>query len=243
MESLRKIFNDAPIDQIQPRHIAQYRDARGKIAAARHEMGLLSHIFDCAREWGYTDRENPCRGVKKPILKPRDFYADKAVWEAVYSHATPELRDAMDLAYLTGQRPGDVLKMQHADIQDGALVLQQQKTGKKLRILLAGTELAKVISRIRQKKISSFYLVATPRGERLNMPMLRKRWNRAKEKAMLDCPEIAEKIKKFQFRDIRAKAASDIHDLKDATALLGHSEQKLTETVYRRLGKTAHPTR
>ena len=147
---LRKVFADVPIDKIQPKHIAQYRDVRAKkTTSTRAEIALFSHAFDCAREWGYTDRENPCRGIKKPTLKPRDFYADKAVWDAVYNQAEPELKDAMDLAYLTGQRPGDVLKMQHTDIQDGALMLQQQKTGKKLRILLAGTELEKVIGRIR----------------------------------------------------------------------------------------------
>lgn len=244
LKTLRKVFSDAPIDQIQPHHVARYRDARIKNASsAKIELAVFSSAFDYAREWGYTGKENPCRGVKKPAYKPRDFYADKAVWDAVYSQAEPELQDAMDLAYLTGQRPGDVLKMQHSDIQDGYLVLQQQKTKKKLRILLAGTELAKVIARIRQKKVASFWLVSTSRGKKLSHDMLYTRWQAAREKAAAAYPEIAEKICRFQFRDIRAKAASDIQDLKDASALLGHSEQKLTENVYRRLGKTAHPTR
>lgn len=241
---LRKVFRSAPVSQIRPQHIAQYRDARQKKAnSIRIELAVFSSAFDCAREWGYTDRENPCRGVKKPAYKPRDFYAEKAVWDAIYSHAAPELRDAMDLAYLTGQRPGDVLKMQHSDIQDGELVLQQQKTGKKLRIMLAGTELEKVIARIRKKKVGSFYLVSTERGRSLSIDMLQIRWRDAREKAAAAHPEIAESIQKFQFRDIRAKAASDIQDLKDASALLGHTEQQLTENVYRRLGKIAKPTR
>ena len=50
--------------------------------------------------------------------------------------ACVELQDAMDLNYLTGQRPADVLKMRFADIKDGALEVQQGKTTKKLRILL-----------------------------------------------------------------------------------------------------------
>lgn len=244
IKPLMRVFRDAPLDQILPSHIAQYRDFRiKKSTTTRTEMAIFSHAFDYAREWGYTDRENPCRGVKKPILKPRDFYADKAVWDAVYKQAVPELRDAMDLAYLTGQRPGDVLKMQHSDIQAGALVLKQQKTGKKLRILLEGTELEKVIMRIRQKKIISVFLVSTEKGVKLSMAMLKTRWKIAREKAAQAFPELAEKIRQFQFRDIRAKAASDIKDLKDATALLGHTEQQLTEKVYRRLGKTARPTR
>ena len=49
------------------------------------------------------------RAQKKEVR--RDFYADKDVWNAVYSVACEELKDAMDLNYLSGQRPADVLKM------------------------------------------------------------------------------------------------------------------------------------
>jgi integrase len=80
-----------------------------------------------------------------------------------------ELQDAMDLNYLTGQRPADVLKMRLADIRDGALEVQQNKTNKKLRILLddaqgARTALGQLVDRIknRERKVSSLYLVATP---------------------------------------------------------------------------------
>ena len=58
----------------------------------------------------------------------------RAVWEK--GHYT--LKDAMDLALLTGQRPADVLKLTRADIRDGALPLNQNKTGKKLAIEITG---------------------------------------------------------------------------------------------------------
>jgi len=47
----------------------------------------------------------PVRGVRKNKEVPRDFYADKAVWDAVRNAGCEELQDAMDLNYLTGQRP------------------------------------------------------------------------------------------------------------------------------------------
>ena len=43
----------------------------------------------------------------------------------------------MDLAYLTGQRPGDVLSMRAADVVDSFLQVAQGKTAKKLRIRLS----------------------------------------------------------------------------------------------------------
>lgn len=47
----------------------------------------------------------------------------------------------------------------------------------------------------------------------------------------------------FQFRDIRPKAASEIADLGDASRLLGHTDKRITETVYRRVGEIVKPTR
>lgn len=58
---------------------------------------------------------------------PRDFYADTQVWDAVYMHAAQELKDAMQLAYLTGQRPADVLKISIHDLTDDFLLVGQGK--------------------------------------------------------------------------------------------------------------------
>jgi hypothetical protein len=52
-------------------------------------------------------------------------------------------------------------------------------------------------------------------------------------------PDLANRIAQFQFqfqfRDIRPKAASEINDLSDASVLLGHSKEGITERVYRRV--------
>ena len=98
---LRKVFDTAPIDAISPQFIAQYRDKRSAAAPVRanREIALFSHIWNLAREWGYTAKENPCRGVRKNREKPRDFYADDQVWQAVYAVASEELKDAMDINY------------------------------------------------------------------------------------------------------------------------------------------------
>lgn len=41
--------------------------------------------------------------MRKNKETPRDYYANDVVWDAVYMKAAQELKDAMDLAYLTGQ--------------------------------------------------------------------------------------------------------------------------------------------
>ena len=53
----------------------------------------------------------------------------------------------------------------------------------------------------------------------------------------------AEKIAQFQFKDIRPKAASEITDISDASLLLGHSKQEITNRVYRRVGAIAKPSK
>lgn len=247
---LRKVFDKAPIESITPQHIAQYRDKRGEQAPVRanREVSLLSAVYNMAREWGYTAKENPAKGVRKNKEKPRDYYADDAVWNAVYKSACPELQDAMDINYLTGQRPADVLKMRHSDIVDGALEVQQNKTGMKLRILLSAdgvrSELGRVIDRIKRRKVTGLFIVATAKGAGLNKWTLRDRFEKAREDAAnaVGDEALAEKIRRFQFRDIRPKAASEM-DLEHASDLLGHTNQQITKRVYQRVGRTVLPTK
>lgn len=55
--------------------------------------------------------------------------------------------------------------------------------------------------------------------------------------------DLAQRIKQFQFREIRAKSASEISDIKVANELLGHTEEEITGRVYRRVGQAVTPTR
>jgi integrase len=54
--------------------------------------------------------------------------------------------------------------------------------------------------------------------------------------------ELAGKIRKFQFRDARPNAASEMK-LEDAQRLLGHSKEQMTKAVYRRIGEKVRPTK
>jgi integrase len=79
-------------------------------------------LFDIAREWGLTSKENPSQDVRKNKESTRDYYANDVVWNAVYKKAAQKLKDAIDLAYLTGQRPADVLVMRKDDVKGGLMV-------------------------------------------------------------------------------------------------------------------------
>ncbi|MFZ6675248.1 tyrosine-type recombinase/integrase [Undibacterium sp. Xuan67W] len=236
-ELLNKVFGEMPIDVIRPFDIAEYLRVRGAASKVRanREKALFSTIFNHARSWGYTDVTNPCIGIKGHKEKSRDRYVSDDEYAAVWACAHPTVQDAMDLALCTGQRPADVLKFNVNDIFDGSLNLTQNKTGKKLRIAIEG-ELAQVITRIMAKprdKVNKA-LLQDPDGRRLNYFALRSRFDKARDLAGIN----------FQFRDLRAKAATDTGDLAHAQKLLGHKNRTTTEIYTRdRLGDLVSPLR
>ncbi len=255
LKQLRKSFEKAPIDSITPQVVAQYRDARTAKVRANREIALLSHMFTVAREWGLTTNANPCFGVRRNKETPRDFYAGETVWDAVYAQAVQELKDAMDLAYLTGQRPADVLKIAATDLNSGFLMIGQGKTEKRLRIRLedAGAQsgLSTFIDDLQERRalngIKTSTLITNTSGLRMSQQMLRNRWDEAREKAAVKAgadgdTALAISIRQFQFKDIRPKAASEI-ELTHASRLLGHSTEEMTKKVYRRVGEIVKPTK
>jgi integrase len=174
--NLLRVFAHVPIDAIQPMHIRQYMDIRGEVARTRanREKALFSHIYNKAREWGYTALQNPCQGVKGYKEAGRDRYVSDEEFARVKAHAHPSVVDAMDLALLTGQRPADVIKIKHTDLRDGALWVTQNKTGAKLGIEITG-ELAEVVARIsgRPRKAISPFLIQDDNGQPLSALALR----------------------------------------------------------------------
>lgn len=234
---LLRVFGHVPIDLIAPMHIREYMDLRGQVAKVRanREKALFSHIFNKAREWGYTTATNPCQGVRGFKESGRDRYVTDEEFERVKLHAHFTVVDAMDLALLTGQRPADVLKLRRSDIRDGALWIVQNKTGARLGIEITG-ELATVVERIngRTRQTASDFLIQDENGQPLGQAALRSRFDKARLAANVS----------FQFRDIRAKTATDIGDLSRSQKLLAHKNREMTEHyVRKRLGERVSPLR
>lgn len=237
LANLLKVFAHMPIDAIAPMHIREYMDIRGKVAKVRanREKALFSHIFNKAREWGFTALQNPCQGVKGFKETGRSRYVTDSEFDLVKAHAHFTVTDAMDLALLTGQRPADVLKLKRTDIRDGALWIIQNKTGARLGIEITG-ELAVAIAKIndRPRRAISAYLIQDENGQPLTSGALRSRFDKARTLAGVD----------FQFRDIRAKAATDTGDLAHSQKLLAHRNRDMTEHyVKARMGERVKPLR
>jgi integrase len=247
LAKLLEFFEDAPLDEIDPIHVRQYIDWRGQTAKIRanREKALFSHIWNFARDKGITSKTNPAAGIRGNPEVGRDAYIEDAVYQAVWAVAEVPLQDAMDLAYLTGQRPADVLKLSSTDIQDGELTVVQNKTGKRLRIAIEG-ELATVIDRIKARKVAGMTLI-TRQGKVMTKAALRGAFDRARDAAILANPSMEAKIRAFQFRDLRAKAGTDTEETRGMAAAkdqLGHSSEVMTSHYVRhRRGKLVKPTK
>ncbi|WP_406626358.1 integrase [Acidovorax sp. SDU_ACID1] len=97
-------------------------------------------------------------------------------------------------------------------------------------------ELAAVIERINQhpRKAIGAFLIQDENGQPLSRFALRSRFDKARELAKVD----------FQFRDIRAKAATDTGDLAHSQRLLAHKNRGMTEHyVKSRVGDRVRPLR
>ncbi len=250
IKHLLKSFIEAPLNEIKPLHIKKFLDKHSdKKTTANRCKRLFSTMWNHARGWGYTDLPNPCEGIKGHSLEKRTVYITDTLFATVYVHGSTALRDAMDLAYLTGQRPGDALNMTEHDIIDGHLIVTQAKTKQPLRITISG-KLAELIDRIHsrkdQHKIVTSALLVNMHGKRLTGPVLRNHFDDARAAAIKAHPDLANEIKAFHFYDLRAKAADDTSDMRGeqaASDLLGHDSIRTTQRHYLRRGKTVAPTK
>lgn len=254
LKHLREFFGNpvaAPIDQITPGHIRKLlKWMVKKPTTANRLKRLFSHMFNMAREWEWTERENPVAGVRGLATGTRNVDITEEVYRAVWEAAGAPCRDAMDLAYLTGQRPGDVLQFVESQLVDGLFRIKgQSKTGKPLRIKVEG-EFGQLIERILARKagyrVWCSSLCVNAWGMALTKQTLRKQFEAARAQAALDNPKLADEIKSMWFYDLRAKAAADTadgHGDQAAADLLGHDSVSTTQRHYLRRGKMVSPTR
>lgn len=244
---LLEFFDDppGPLEKIEPQHVRQYMTWRKAPVRAKREKALLSHIWNFAREHGYTALANPCAGIRGAKERGRkDVYIHDDMFKAVWEYASPGLRDAMDLAYLTGQRPADVVRMDETHLRAGTLEVRQGKTNAPLRITVEG-ELAIVVDRIRSRKrgsaIYSTRLVVDDQGHPMTLGRIEDHFVRARAAAGIRATD-------FQFRDLRAKAGTDktdaTGDIRKAQEQLGHTTITMTEHYVRnRRGRKTTPTK
>lgn len=179
---------------------------------------LVSRHFPLLGERGWKNEESP-----------RSFVITDAIFDAIYKHAEPQLRDAMDLATATGMRVKDAVALRITDQRGELLVLTASKTGKIAEYdLTQSVILPALIERRKAHKALHFGMLTKPSGAQVTLRMLQGAFNRARAKAAEECPEAAGAI----LRDMRKRASALSGSLELASELLQHSSRAVTAKHY-----------
>lgn len=230
---LKAFFGEMLPKDITPVHIYQYLDKRGQSGqiAANREFALMSHIFTYAIRWGIITA-NPCSHVKKFSEKRRKRNVTSEEFQAVLSIAKYPVNYAMQLIYMMGLRPNEVINLKIQNISPEGFLVELAKTkhsvGKKIvewnpQFKLLIDELLD----LNKLKAKTGYLLCNSSGEAYSYDGFSTLWQRTIKKA-LDDKLINEP---FQFKDLRHKAATDLeknHGREAARQLLGHTSQHTT---------------
>lgn len=230
---LRAAFGHLKPEEIRPVMIYKYMDIRRQtsVVGANKEKALLSHVFSYAIRWGLCEA-NPCINVK-PLAEPKRRYEiPEADFWGFYQYAPPLIKIAMRIALITGLRLSDILNLQHGNLSDDGLTVETSKTGKKIcfkwsNSLKQAVEEAKLL----RGKVRSRYLLSTRYGQKYTADGFKSLWQRYMKNA------VAQNIisQRFQFKDIRKKAATEIermYGLEAAQKTLGHTTKKTTDSIY-----------
>lgn len=213
---LKPILAEFTPELVEPHHVASILDhLRATPNMANRMLTFLRLAFANGLTWGLC-RSNPCYGVKRHTERRRERLLTDAEWAAIKMAAPAQLQAIMDVAYLTGQRIGDVLTIRHADIRADGIYFQQAKTSKRLAVTMT-PDLKLAVERARSlySNVRGLTLFHGRGGKPLSYYGVRSAFQRAcKAAGVMDAT----------LHDIRAKAASDAKKQGlDPQALLGHT--------------------
>lgn len=193
-------------------HVAQYLELRKREGApigGNRERAVLGSVLSWAMRFGWVD-ENVCLGVRRNKETPATRYVANDELRVVLDRAPQALTDLLAVAYLTGLRQTDLIILQKSAVSAKGITLRQSKDGK-LRELTWTPALRFFIERATARSDGPFVFVSE-RGKPWSKWGLQSAMRRLKPG--------------FQFRQLRAKAASDAEH-----NVLGHDAAMLTRYV------------
>lgn len=224
---LKEVFVEFRPEQVRHGDIVQMMDAFGdRPAIANRMLTVLRLVYAWALDRQIVEVD-PTVSVKRFKQKSRDRLISQKEYAAIYSQCADWLQVVMDICYLTGQRIGDVLKIERSHLLEEGIFFEQQKTGKKL-IVGWTQELSTAINRAKKLEYtlkSAKYLLAGRAGK---MRLHSNVWRSFKEAAN------AVGVENVTLHDLRAMAGTEAERQGyDPTALLGHTDRRTTKIYLR----------
>lgn len=226
--------------------VAQYLEAykvdRGA-PSANQMRSKLSDVFRWAETQGLIEPgRNPVAATRpQKVVIARERMALEQ-FLAVREHASVWLRNAMDLALLTGQRREDIVTMKFADWKDGRLHVAQGKSGGKTRLALdggigiskLGMSIADAVKQCRDL-IASHYLVHHVRhhssakpGQRVSGQSVGQAFVAARDAAGIVTQEGRTPFTFHEIRSLAERLYREEHGAVFAQEILGHKSAEMT---------------
>jgi integrase len=134
LDEVQETFGRRSLEEVEARafsaEIFAWRDKRAySPRQADYGVQVFKMLLSWACRRGLIDINRAAHVDKLYRLNRRANSWSEAQIEAFLAAASPNLQLALMLALETGQRQGDVVRLEWSDIQDGVLHLKQSKTG------------------------------------------------------------------------------------------------------------------
>jgi integrase len=188
---------------------------------------MLRQVLAFAAREGLREGHNPVENIPQKTLKGRKRWVLDSEVAAIKEGAMKAARNGqalvqmIDLALLTGQRIGDLIRLRWQDVSDEGLRVQQGKTQEKLLIEWSPALRAAIKACERGDRIG--HVLKTQSGRGYRYAGIRSAWVRACQRAG---------IEDLNIHDLRGRAGMDKREssnLEGAKDLLGHRSVKTTE--------------
>lgn len=137
-------IGNAPVAEIERRDVQALLDKmQDRPGAANMTLAVLRNMYKIAlkREWATSDPTRDVEFVERGDAT-HEPWPEQLLAAAL---ADPVVSLPVALLYYTAQRIGDVCRLRWADIEDGYLIVTQEKTGKLLEIRVHAA-LAKILA-------------------------------------------------------------------------------------------------
>jgi integrase len=196
---LRRHFGTKVAAQLIPADFESFMNvSAGKIHRNKN-LSVLSSVFSKAmREWHWLDH-NVCTAVPRHKATPHHRHvADEGI-EALKAVASASVRNAVDLALLTGQLQSAIVGLRWSQVTPQFVRFRNAITKKSLQVPVT-PELRAVLDRCKQRSGRTPFVITTREGKRYTNEGFRAMWQRMMTKLEATGHD------RFTFHDIRTRA-------------------------------------
>lgn len=223
-------------------YLKEYKETHGATAATMMRA-RLKDIFRWAETQGLIKSgANPVEATRAPKVVVARERMSLEQFLAIREAGPVWLRNAMNIALLTGQRREDILSMKFSDWRDGRLHVAQGKSGGKTRLALdggvrlsmLGMSIADVVKSCRDTVASHFLVhhvrhigMAKP-GHKIDGPRLGKAFIAARKKAGIETKEERTPVTFHEIRSLAERLYREEQGAEFAQMILGHKNAATT---------------